>query len=78
MAGVDGAGPISFVAPLEMESPCVNVCQLDATRRHCTGCGRTTDEIAHWTSATPEWRRAIMAELPARREKLALPHPRRP
>ncbi|MFA5970223.1 MAG: DUF1289 domain-containing protein [Sphingomonas sp.] len=61
-----------------MESPCVNVCQLDAARAQCTGCGRTTDEIARWTCGTPEWRRAIMAELPSRRATLAKSRPRQP
>lgn len=63
--------PISFVAPVAMESPCVGVCALDASGTHCTGCGRTRAEIAGWTRGTAEWRRAVMAELPVRRERLA-------
>ena len=35
---------------------------------YCFGCGRTRDEIGAWTLYTPEERRAIMAELPARLE----------
>ncbi len=65
------AGPVSFVTPVAIESPCVNVCALDSKRAHCTGCGRTTAEIAGWTSGTPEWRRAVMAELPARRGQVS-------
>jgi predicted Fe-S protein YdhL (DUF1289 family) len=57
---------VTFTPPVAIESPCVGVCALDAARSHCTGCGRTTDEIARWASSTPEWRRAVMAELPAR------------
>ncbi|MFX6023631.1 DUF1289 domain-containing protein, partial [Acinetobacter baumannii] len=57
---------ITFTLPVAIESPCVGVCALEAARSRCTGCGRTTDEIARWTSGTPEWRRAVMAELPAR------------
>jgi len=33
---------------------------------YCFGCGRTRDEISAWISMTPETRRAVMAELPAR------------
>jgi len=66
----EAGGPISFVAPVAMESPCVGVCSLDADRGLCTGCARTIDEIAGWSSGTPEWRRSVMAALPARRAAL--------
>lgn len=65
-----GETPISFVAPVAMVSPCVNVCTLNAAGTHCMGCGRTTAEIAGWTRGTPEWRRSVMAELPARMAEL--------
>jgi hypothetical protein len=32
----------------------------------CLGCGRTLDEIARWTSMSPEERRVIMAGLAVR------------
>ncbi|WP_202189222.1 MULTISPECIES: DUF1289 domain-containing protein [Sphingomonas] len=48
-------------------SPCVNICAIDPATRRCTGCARTLDEIAQWASATPAWRAAVMAALPARR-----------
>jgi predicted Fe-S protein YdhL (DUF1289 family) len=34
--------------------------------RLCTGCLRTIDEIGAWSKMTPEARRDVMAELPAR------------
>lgn len=51
----------------EVESPCVKLCVLHPEARICMGCFRTTDEIARWSRMTPEERRAIMAELPARK-----------
>ena len=51
-----------------METPCVNVCLLDAELGLCVGCGRTIDEIASWASMSDAERAAIMAALPARLE----------
>jgi predicted Fe-S protein YdhL (DUF1289 family) len=50
----------------EVESPCVKVCVVHPAARLCVGCLRTIDEIAGWGRMTPEARRAVMAELPAR------------
>ncbi len=50
----------------EVESPCVKVCVIHPESRLCTGCLRSIDEIAAWSRFSPEDRRAIMAELPAR------------
>jgi predicted Fe-S protein YdhL (DUF1289 family) len=41
-----------------VESPCVNVCTLDA-HKVCIGCGRTIDEIAVWSRLDDEERRAV-------------------
>lgn len=49
-----------------IESPCILVCSIDMKTGLCFGCGRTRDEIAAWISMTPETRRTIMDELPAR------------
>lgn len=51
---------------MSLESPCVNVCQLDAAGEVCLGCHRTLDEIALWSQMTPDQRRQIMADLPMR------------
>jgi uncharacterized protein len=56
-----------------MKSPCVKVCIMDPQRDVCMGCARTLDEIARWGVMSEEQRSAVMAELPARRERLALP-----
>jgi uncharacterized protein len=50
----------------EIESPCIKVCVVHPETRLCMGCYRSMDEIAAWSRLSPEVRRAIMAELPAR------------
>lgn len=52
----------SHDAQPRMETPCVGVCSVDA-RGVCTGCGRTLEQIAQWTSFTAAARLAIMQEL---------------
>ncbi|MFZ0845380.1 MAG: DUF1289 domain-containing protein [Pseudolabrys sp.] len=49
-----------------IESPCVNICTLDARSGICLGCGRTIDEIAQWSGMSGAERARIMLELPAR------------
>ncbi|MHA6262263.1 DUF1289 domain-containing protein [Arenibacterium sp. CAU 1754] len=55
----------------EIESPCVQICVVHPTERICTGCYRTTDEIARWSRMTPQERAEIMAALPERAPRLA-------
>ena len=54
----------------EIESPCVRVCLIHPEARLCVGCYRTADEIARWSRMTPEERRTVMADLPARAPRL--------
>jgi predicted Fe-S protein YdhL (DUF1289 family) len=49
-----------------VESPCIKLCLVHPEARLCLGCYRTIEEIAAWSSMTPEARRAVMAELPGR------------
>lgn len=49
-----------------IESPCILVCSIDMKTGYCFGCGRTRDEIGAWLTMTPEARRRVMGELPAR------------
>lgn len=49
-----------------IESPCILVCSIDTATGYCFGCGRTREEIAAWIAMTPQARRAVMEELPAR------------
>lgn len=50
----------------EVESPCVNICRMDADNRYCIGCWRTLDEIQRWTTMSDEERAAVMAQLESR------------
>ncbi|MGE3066538.1 MAG: DUF1289 domain-containing protein [Hyphomicrobiaceae bacterium] len=57
-----------------MESPCINICTLDAKSGLCVGCGRSMDEIAGWLTLTPQDRQRIMRELPLRLERMRADH----
>ncbi|MEZ6197476.1 MAG: DUF1289 domain-containing protein [Planctomycetota bacterium] len=48
------------------DSPCNQVCQMDARGHHCLGCGRNAEEIAIWWRLTPDERRRRMVEIAAR------------
>lgn len=52
---------------VEVPSPCINICRLDARGVLCLGCYRSVDEIANWSVYTPEQKQAMLALLPARR-----------
>jgi uncharacterized protein len=52
-----------------METPCIDICEIDAASGLCIGCGRSLDEIARWSELSAPERRAIMAILPARRQR---------
>lgn len=54
----------------EVESPCIKVCVIHPDARLCTGCLRSIDEITAWSKMSPDARRAVMAELPARQGQL--------
>jgi predicted Fe-S protein YdhL (DUF1289 family) len=44
---------------------------MDDASGLCIGCARTLDEIASWSVLDDDARRAIVAALPGRRERLA-------
>ena len=50
----------------EIESPCIKICVIHPETRLCTGCLRSIDEIGAWSRLTPEDRKAVMNDLPAR------------
>jgi monothiol glutaredoxin len=52
------------------QSPCIKVCVLDSGNR-CTGCLRTVDEIAAWTSLGAEAQWALVRALEDRRKQVA-------
>lgn len=55
-----------------LPSPCVSVCRMTPDGGHCQGCFRTLDEIARWSQASNEARRAIWTAA-LRRAGLSLP-----
>ena len=58
-------------APRPIVTPCIKVCAVDGQSGYCLGCQRTLPEIAQWTRLDDATRAAIMADLPARRAKIA-------
>ena len=47
-----------------MISPCQKKCEL--VDQHCMGCGRSVDEIRHWTHTPEQEQKRLMAALPHR------------
>jgi predicted Fe-S protein YdhL (DUF1289 family) len=52
-----------------VESPCVNVCTLDA-QKVCIGCGRTIEEIAVWSRLGDDERRAVCQQAASRKQSM--------
>jgi len=52
---------LDFTPLPAVESPCVSVCRMKDGL--CEGCGRTLGEIAEWSAATDDRRRAILARI---------------
>jgi len=48
------------------DSPCVDICQLDAATGYCVGCARTGEEIGAWSGMSTDERRAVLDALPGR------------
>jgi predicted Fe-S protein YdhL (DUF1289 family) len=49
------------------DSPCIDVCTLDAASGYCVGCFRTIGEIAGWSAFSAGERAAIRSRLEGRR-----------
>ena len=47
---------------MSVESPCVNVCKLDAARV-CIGCGRSVAEIRDWKATSDGVKRRIVERI---------------
>lgn len=50
----------------EVPSPCVSVCCMQPETGLCQGCLRTLDEIAAWSSASPQSKRQVWAAIATR------------
>jgi hypothetical protein len=51
-------------------SPCIKVCQIAPETGLCRGCLRTLDEIARWSRASEDDKRAVWAEIRRREAQL--------
>ena len=41
------------------DAPCIAICSTSQGDALCKGCGRTFDEVQHWTGMTPGQKRAV-------------------
>jgi predicted Fe-S protein YdhL (DUF1289 family) len=57
--------------PPPIKTPCIKVCVVDGESGLCLGCYRTLVEVAGWARLDEAGREAIMAQLPARRGRIA-------
>ena len=58
-----------------VQSPCINICKMDAASGLCIGCYRTLDEIAAWSRLDDTARTRILAAVHQRRPNQPLPGP---
>ena len=49
----------SVGAAAEVPSPCISICRMSAANGLCEGCFRTGDEIAAWSQASEDRKRAL-------------------
>ena len=49
-------------------SPCISVCRMDADTGFCTGCLRTLEEIAGWSTMEDVGKRAVWRAIELRAE----------
>ena len=54
---------------MSLESPCINVCELDESKTLCVGCFRTVEEIGQWRLASEE--RQLQIVKAARHRKIS-------
>ncbi len=54
--------------PVEIASPCINICRMDGASGLCIGCLRSLEEIARWSRAGDDDKRTILAAVGRRRE----------
>lgn len=50
-----------------IQSPCINICKMDAASGLCAGCFRTIDEITVWSRVDDAARANILAAVARRR-----------
>lgn len=60
-------GYASMEQTKHIESPCISICELDATTDLCVGCYRTRDEIALWGRASNTEKLMVLDQIHVRR-----------
>ena len=55
---------------MSVESPCIDVCEMDPATGYCKGCTRTIEEITAWSRIGDDEKRAILARVAAREAAL--------
>jgi predicted Fe-S protein YdhL (DUF1289 family) len=50
----------------EVPSPCISVCQMDPATQLCSGCYRTLEEIAAWSTLDDPQRLVVWERIEAR------------
>ncbi|MBT8443103.1 MAG: DUF1289 domain-containing protein [Gammaproteobacteria bacterium] len=53
---------------MPVNSPCINICVMDAETGYCVGCFRTIEEISKWPRLPSEQRAEIIHQLERRRQ----------
>jgi len=53
----------------EVQSPCVEICQLDPVSGMCLGCFRTMDEIATWIELTDIEKQGVLLNAQKRKSE---------
>ena len=43
-----------------IESPCINICELDPNTDLCLGCNRTIEEITNWSTMNDSNKKKIL------------------
>lgn len=51
---------------VDVPSPCISICRMDGVSGLCQGCFRTRDEIAGWSRADDDHKRALWATIEQR------------
>lgn len=51
----------------QRQSPCIQVCQINAQTGFCAGCFRTQEEVARWLRYSDAEREAVLQNLGKRR-----------
>jgi predicted Fe-S protein YdhL (DUF1289 family) len=52
---------------ININSPCINICVIDAETGFCSGCYRTIDEISGWPRLRSAQKIELLGELTDRR-----------